>query len=192
MDSDIECLYGRRASSTLQGIRARKDKPNLNLPNFLETIEANLHLFNEPDFRERLKGNPFIDSLAREPRRPDAMQLRKDLESVSETNPLVKKLSIWRHRYVAHHSRTSALDPALFIAQNPLPYSEIGELITNGVNIVNRYSGLFSATFHTSLPVKDYQYLLDAVRRDLEAREARSQEHIAGIREGSAVQKKAH
>jgi HEPN superfamily AbiU2-like protein len=39
-------------------------KPSLNLRNLLETIEANLHFFDEPSFRERLKNNPFVDSLA--------------------------------------------------------------------------------------------------------------------------------
>src|SRR5215471_15681367 len=45
--------------------------PNLTLRNFLDTIKDNLHLFDEPNFRERLKHNPFVDSLAREPRKPD-------------------------------------------------------------------------------------------------------------------------
>jgi len=44
---------------------------------------------------------------------------------------------------------------------------------------VNHYSSLFSAAVHTSLPIKDYKYLLNAVRRDLEAREARIQEEFA-------------
>src|SRR6267378_3311237 len=39
-------------------------KPSLNLRNFLETIKAHLHLFDEPNFRERLKENAFVDSLA--------------------------------------------------------------------------------------------------------------------------------
>jgi hypothetical protein len=42
-------------------------KPTLNLRNFLETIQANLYLFDEPNFRERLKENAFVDSLAAAP-----------------------------------------------------------------------------------------------------------------------------
>jgi len=74
-------------------------KPSLNLRNFLETIQANLHLFDEPNFRERLKDNPFVDSLAASARKPDAAQLQQDLESASNANPSVKKLTIWRHNY---------------------------------------------------------------------------------------------
>src|SRR5690349_13325044 len=36
----------------------------LNLRNFLHTIEANLNIFDEPNFRQQLKGNAFVDSLA--------------------------------------------------------------------------------------------------------------------------------
>ena len=154
-------------------------KPSLNLRNFLETIEANLHLFDEPNFRQRLKDNPFVDSLAAEPRKPDTPQLHTDLKSVSAADQLVKKLAIWRNNYFAHRSRSSALDPKGFTKQNLILFSEIEALIDNGLRIVNRYSSLFSATVHTSLPIKDYKYLLNAARRDLEAREARIQEQFA-------------
>jgi hypothetical protein len=98
---------------------------------------------------------------------------------VSTADPLVKKLTIWRNNYIAHRSRSSALDPKGFTKQNLILFSEIEALIDNGLRIVNHYSSLFSAAVHTSLPIKDYKYLLDAVRRDLEAREARIQEEFA-------------
>lgn len=142
-------------------------KPNLTLTNFLDTIQANLHLFDEPNFRERMKANPFVDSLAAAPRKPDATQLQKDLVAVSDADPSVKKLITWRHMYFAHRSRSSAMDLVGFAAQNFFPFVEIKALIDNGLRIVNFYSGLFSAESHTSFPVKDYKHLLDAVRRDL-------------------------
>jgi hypothetical protein len=154
-------------------------KPSLNLRNFLETIEANLHFFEGQSFRQQLKESAFVDSLAADARKPDTAQLQTDLKSVSTADPLVKKLTIWRNNHIAHRSRSSALDPKGFTKQNPMLFSEIKALINNGVHIVNRYSNLFSADVHTSLPIKDYKYLLDAVRRDLEAREARIQEEFA-------------
>jgi len=159
-------------------------KPSLNLRNFLETIQANLHFFDEPNFRERLKDNPFVDSLAADPRKPDSAQLQKDLESVSNADPLVKKLTIWRNNYFAHRSRSSALDPRGFAKQNPILFSEIKALIDNGLRIVNVYSSLFTAAVHTSLPVKDYKYLLDAVRRDLKVRDAELEKQIAAVKAG--------
>lgn len=159
-----------------------KDKPNLSLRNFLETIQANLHFFEEANFRERLKDNPFVDSLAADPRRPDPAQLRKDLDSVSNVNPLVGKLTIWRKKYWAHRSRSSALDPKDFAKQNPILFSEIEALIDNGLRIVNFYSSLFGATFHASFRIKDYKYLLDAVRRDLKARNAEFEKRITAMK----------
>lgn len=157
-------------------------KPSLNLRNFLETIEANLNFFDEPNFRERLKGNAFVDSLATESRKPDPLQLQRDLEAVSSADPLVKKLTIWRHNYVAHRSRTSALNLKAFNEKNPILFSEIEALISNGLRIVNHYSGLFSATYHTSIEAKDYKRLLDAVRRDLEAQGKRFKEQVRTVR----------
>jgi AbiU2 len=157
-------------------------KPSLNLRNFLETIKANLDLFDEPTFRERLKNNAFVDSLAAHSRKPDTARLQKDLESVSNADPLVKKLTIWRHGYLAHRSRTSALNLKAFGEKNPILFSEIEALISNGLRIVNYYSDLFNATQHTSLEAKDYKYLLDAVRRDLEIREKQIEGQIAAAR----------
>jgi hypothetical protein len=154
-------------------------KPSLNLRNFLETIQANLCLFDEPKFRERLKENAFVDSLAAAPRKPDPTRLQKDLESVSNADPLVKKLTIWRHNYLAHRSRTSALNLKAFAEKNLILFSEIEALTSNGLRIVNYYSDLFSATHHTSLEAKDYKYILDAVRRDLEAQKARVRQQVA-------------
>ncbi len=160
-------------------------KPSLNLRNFLETIQAYLHFFDEPNFRERLKDNPFVDSLAADPRRPDSALLQKDLESVSNANPLVKKLTVLRNNYFAHRSRSSALDPRGFAEQNPVLFSEIEALIDNGLRIVNFYSSLFGAAIHTSLPIKDYKYLLHAVRRDLKVREAEFEKDTAAIKAAS-------
>jgi hypothetical protein len=44
-------------------------KPSLNLRNFLETIEANLHFFEGQSFRQQLKESAFVDSLAADARK---------------------------------------------------------------------------------------------------------------------------
>jgi hypothetical protein len=157
--------------------------PPLSLRNLLHTIDANMHLFDEPNFRERLKGNAFVDSLAATPRTPDTAQLQKDLLSASNTDPLVKKLTIWRSNFYAHRSATHALDAAAFEKQYPLAISDIETLLTRGIDIVNRYSGLFIATYHATsiMGQDDYMSVLNAVRKDLEAREKRYQEEIKQI-----------
>src|SRR5216684_221968 len=71
-------------------------KKVLGLRNFLQTIQKYAHLFDESKFRERLRGNRFIDSLVESAKKPDEVQLSKDINSVNDSHPsvdpVVKKL----------------------------------------------------------------------------------------------------
>jgi AbiU2 len=156
------------------------ENPPLNLRNFLDTIDANKELFDEPNFRERLKGNPFVDSLAAAPRKPDPNQLKQDIESVSASNPLVKKLTIWRNNFYAHCSKAHALDAETFVRDYPLSIADVQTLLENGLRILNRYSDLFVATIHSTNMIgrDDYLSLLKALREGLDAYEARIEEEI--------------
>ena len=59
----------------------------LNLRNFLETIQENIGIFAEKDFPERLKGNPFVDSLAASAQRP-----REHVEEFAELRARLEEL----------------------------------------------------------------------------------------------------
>ena len=48
---------------------------SLNLKNLLDTIKKNIGLFDVENFRERLKENPFVESLCEDSRKPDKKQL---------------------------------------------------------------------------------------------------------------------
>jgi len=160
-------------------------KPSLNLYNLLDTIQANLHLFDEPSIRQRLKDNKFVDSLAAAPRKPDPVQLQQDKESVGISDPLVTKLIIWRNNFYAHRSPAQVLSPETFATNYPLSVEEIERLLSNGLNIVNRYSDLFIATQHSTKLVgeDDYLSLLKAVRESVDAEEARIQQEFKHLTE---------
>ena len=147
----------------------------LNLRNLLDTIEANLLIFDEPNFRQRLKGNAFVDSLAAELKPPDQAQLQRDIEVVSDSDPLVHKLVKWRNNYIAHRNSHFTLNPKKFDAQYPLLFAEIEVLIARALEIGNRYSLLFDATAHATLMVgrDDYLNVLKAVREHVEAYDRR-------------------
>jgi hypothetical protein len=157
-------------------------KPTLNLRSLLETIKDNLHLFDEPNFRERLKDNPFVDSLATEPRKPDAAQLQEDLDFVCG-NHLVKKLNEWRNKVYSHLSLEVVLNPKEFNTNSPLSFAEIETLLKNGLTILNRYSGLFAANFYSTMMIgrDDYLYVLKAVKEALRAYEARIEAQVQAI-----------
>jgi AbiU2 len=147
--------------------------PALNLKNLLDTIEANLLLFDEPNFRQRLKGNAFVDSLAAELKPPDREQLRKDKEAVSDSDPLVHKLVKWRHNYVAHRNSRFALNPEKLESQYPLSFADVDALLNRALEIGNRYSLLFDASAHATLMIgrDDYLNVLRAVREYVQAYE---------------------
>jgi hypothetical protein len=96
----------------------------LNLKNLLHTAEAHLNIFDEPNFRERLKGNVFVDALAADLKAPDRMQLQADIEAVSTSDPIVHKLVKWRHKYFAHRDREHALQPMKLSTDYPLPFTK--------------------------------------------------------------------
>jgi len=147
---------------------------SLNLRNLLCTICENLHFFDEPNFRDRLKGNPFVDSLAANTPKPDAAQLQKDIESVSSSDSLVKKLTIWRNNYYSHLNSRHALNPDTLARRSPLSVSDIDELLTAGVEILNRYSHMFNANLYSTSIVgrDDYKSILNAVRESVARYEA--------------------
>ena len=143
----------------------------LNLRNLLETVQANLSIFDKPNFRQRLKGNAFVDSLAAELKPPDDAQLRKDIQEVTVSDPLVHKLVQWRHNYIAHRNRDCALNPQKLSTEHPLLFVEIDELLERALKIGNRYSLLFDASVHatTMIGKDDYLHVLRSVREHAKA-----------------------
>ncbi len=77
---------------------------SLNLRNLLDTIEANIGIFEVENFKIRLKDNPYVESLAMDAKRPNSAVLMTDRETVSDCNPLVKALVFWRNNFYAHRS----------------------------------------------------------------------------------------
>jgi hypothetical protein len=149
----------------------------LSLLNWLDTIKGNLHMFDIPNFRARLRDNPFVNSLAAEPRKPDLSQLQADIASASESNPLVKKLIILRGNVFAHKYAKNIMRDKDLLETYPLTWEEIQSLLETGLAILNRYSGLFQAQHYSSKVVghDDYLYVLGAIRADLERRDAELQ-----------------
>jgi hypothetical protein len=150
----------------------------LNLGNLLEAIRLNMSIFDEPNFRERLKGNVFVDSLAANLKPPDPEQLQKDIEAVSVSDPLVNKLIKWRHNYIAHRSSTSVLVPQKLAGQHPFLYTEIDALLSRALQIGNRYSMLFDASVQSTMMIgkDDYLTVLEAIRDQHKARKRELEE----------------
>ena len=139
------------------------------LPNLLDTIKGNLHIFDEANFRERLKDNPFVDSLAQSARKPDLKQLDVDIEYASAKNSLVRNLVVLRNNIYAHRSAGNIIKEKDLRVNYPLSINNITELLEKGMSILNRYSSLFRALSHSTQIVghDDYKYVLSCMRSDL-------------------------
>lgn len=145
----------------------------LHLSSWLETIQSNLHLFSEENFRERLASNPFVDSLAKSPREPDADQLKTDIALCGDQDADVKLLANYRNFRGAH--RNAGISKAGVDASNKhvLTDGVIETLVNRAKTILNRYSVLFMATTHstTMLGHDDYGNIFQYVGEALERRE---------------------
>lgn len=151
---------------------------SLSLRNLLDTIKARLDVFDVESFRERLKGNPFVDSLASDARKPDAAQLDADIEFAGN-DERIEKLTKWRHNLLAHRSAKNIVKGVEIAADYPLTVEEIEELVTRAFAILNRYTYLFRATSQCARIVghDDYTFVLTSIRARLDqgAREIEEQ-----------------
>jgi AbiU2 len=139
-----------------------QESSSLNLVNLLLTIQSNLHFFEEQHFRDRLHNNAFVDSLTKVDRMPSKEDINADIKYASNENQLVKKLTLWRGNIIAHRGAKISLGKVSVLEDNPLPWTEVKELLDKGFEIYNRYSSLYDAS---TCPLEivgydDYQSLL--------------------------------
>jgi hypothetical protein len=140
-----------------------QDRASLNLRRLLLTIKDNLHVFDEADFRQRFKGDPFVDSLAASADRPDSAQLDEDLQSMSNSDPLVAKLDHSRNRVIVHKDPRNILGRLDSADTNPLTEEDVTALLRRADTILNqRYRRLFkgNAMWRVIEGIGDYKNLL--------------------------------
>ncbi len=152
---------GEAAVLRLCRVYDQQDSAN-HLHGLLLTIRANPKLFEEAQFRERLKNNPAVDSLAKYGTTPQAENLEADLKLTSLDDPDVLLLYQWRGTVIAHRNAKMAKGTATWAKENPLPWAVIEKLIERAFDIFNRYSTLFNAVSYSTMLIgeNDYKNLL--------------------------------
>lgn len=145
---------------------------SISLINLLHTIKLNLHLFEEHDFRDRLKKSEFVDSLSQTNRIPSMKELEDDIKYVSTSNPLVYKLIIWRNNIIAHRGAKVSLGKIKVLEDNLLSPTEVENLLDTSFAIYSRYSRLYRvSTYSSSLQIvghDDYKSLLKLINLGLD------------------------
>lgn len=147
-----------------------QDSRSLHLRSWLITIQENLQLFDDAAFRERLKNNPYVASLAEDPRKPDPAVLADDIAACSSTEAIVKKLTIYRSTRIAHRSAKFLLSSLDKEEKYGLMFDELGILLDRAKTILNRYSYLFAASVYSTTVVghDDFEYIFQSVQEKVE------------------------
>lgn len=167
-----------------------QESTSLNLFNLLEFIKENIKYFDTEHFKERLKDNAFVDSLAKVDRRPNLDELERDIRFTSIQNPLVKKLMLWRNNIIAHLGIKVSLGKEQILQDNQMSQDEIESLLNGCYEILNRYSYLFKATSWSKQIVghADYKDLLEFIRLGLKKFDESSEKEIERYRKLKADQ----
>jgi hypothetical protein len=158
-----------------------KDGAALSLSRFLLTVKANLALFSDAAFRERLKGNPHVNTLV-EGRAIDVAKLDAELVSVSAADPLVRKLLNLRNKVISHAAADTVMTG---IPQPWLPAKDVETLLDRARAITGKYSLLYQASMCGGFAAADdYKATLTWVRKGLSAHRAQIEKEIqtAGAR----------
>lgn len=143
-----------------------QNQSTLHLLSLLKTIEANLSLFSVEEFKKRLAGNPFVESLAEYPRVPDSVQLAKDIASCSVSDARVKALVQHRGNIIAHRNARKTAAGRSLADEFALSVDDLEVLLDRAHEIVNRYSSLFAATTFSRQMIghDDYKYIFKCVK----------------------------
>ena len=147
-----------------------QNQTSLHLLSWLRTIEDNLHLFEVDQFKDRLAGNPFVDSLAESSRSPSRDLLAHDIALCSIEDPKVKALMQHRGNVLAHrNARTTATGRSLS-TEFAISVDDLEALLDRAHEIVNRYSNLFAASTYSRKMIgnDDYSYIFKCVREAVE------------------------
>lgn len=105
-----------------------------------------MHLFDEETFRERLKDNPYVASLAADSKKPNVATLADDIALCSSNDPIVKRLTVYRSNRIAHRNAKALLSSEDIGERFGLRFDDICTLLERAKIIVNRYSYLFAAS----------------------------------------------
>lgn len=150
----------------------------LHLRSWLITIKDNIELFDEINFRERLKDNAYVESLATHPRKPEPVVLDQDIDLCSTKEQLVKTLQIHRGNRIAHRNARDVIDNRNIGDAYPLTYGDVEVLLERAVTILNRYSNLFAANTYSTQIIgdDDFNFILQCVEERVQTnRDARKQ-----------------
>ena len=148
-----------------------QDDRNLGLRGLLDTIKSNQHFFSKEQYTSRIQQRPQAEFLVANFEPLNAKQIHTDVAyATRSSNPVVDRLIAIRHNYYSHRNAEDVVADRAVAETYPHMRHEVGDLLKDGLAILNRYSMLFdSNTWVSGIVGKDdYHYVLRAVQERLE------------------------
>jgi len=156
-----------------------QNKRALHLRSWLITIKENLEIFDVEAFRDRLKDNPYVASLSSEAKKPDAVELAKDIAECTAVDPTVNKLIIHRSNLIAHRNVKIVLSTQDSNNDNGVTFDDLKVLLERAKTILNRYSYIFNASVYSTNVISRDDF--NCIFIDVEARVERVRQQWARI-----------
>lgn len=152
----------------------------------LETVKDNDWLFAKAAFLDRLKNNEAAERLYQGG--PDKKVLEDDIHFVSDANPRIKLIKKWRDEVIFHKDPRHLLSGRSFESDNPLPLTEVLELIEEAARLVNRYSAHFNSVDYSNDTEQwsDVDFVLEALTHHPDIVEFRQDEKLYGENQDNA------
>lgn len=166
-----------------------QNKDALHLFSFLKTIEENLPLFDKTNFIARNRENPYVEDLANEDRIPNLKELSEDALLCSDTDPLVKTLTIHRGNLIAHRNAKNTARGRTLGETYSLTFGDYEELLNRAIMILNKYSRLFDASTYSSKIIgsDDFHYIFKCISEHLKSLDKLYEDELATFNQSSRV-----
>jgi hypothetical protein len=148
-----------------------QDDTHLGLLGFLDTVKSNFHLFSLDRFAERIREQNRPDSLVSGFESLDLRQVDADMEYARRaSNAIVNRFIDLRHNFYVHRNARDVVEDINVGETRPLLRDEVGVLLTNALQIMNRYSQLYDMNLWSPqmLGRDDFNYVLRASRERLD------------------------
>ncbi|HEV2381710.1 MAG TPA: hypothetical protein VG206_18200 [Terriglobia bacterium] len=153
----------------------------LSLGRFLLTVKDNRAFFSDAAFRQRLKQNRHVASLAKN-RAIDDAELSRELSSVSRFDPLVLRLWDIRDKAISHTDAELIRKDEAGASRLYLPAEDIETLLNRASDITSKYSLLYRASLHGGIfGADDYKSTLKWLRQALSSHRAEVEKEIEQI-----------
>ncbi len=134
------CAYWAHIDSATMCLCRVYDRTGLNIEKLLVSIKQHPDWLDKSGAREEVRNHPALAGTENQIKDIDVKQLKQDIERVSSTNPLVKRLQSWRDKSSFHKTPDSIWDSKTLLAKYPITIDDMEKLAKQGLKILNRHS----------------------------------------------------